>query len=77
MPKTTVHKDHELVPWENNVWLAWEVFPVKSEAVAEGMEGLPNPNFRAGIGWFIGLHYFSAIFGGHFSPAFRLGNSLL
>lgn len=37
-----------------------------------GVEGLPNPNFRAGIGGFIGLHYFSAIFGGHFSQLFAL-----
>ena len=49
VPKATSHLNGLPVPRQDNVRLPGEVFPVKSEAKAEGMDETPHDHFGLGV----------------------------
>ena len=49
MPKTTIHENREPLPPEGEVWLSWQVDPVKSKAKSGLMNRPPDSKLRGGI----------------------------
>ena len=46
MPKATVHEDRLTPPDERQIWLAWQIFAVKTIAKAQTMGELPDEHLR-------------------------------
>jgi hypothetical protein len=49
VPKTAMDEDRDLVPGQDDVWLAWKVAAMKPEPVTEGVQQLSDRNLRAGV----------------------------
>ena len=49
VPKTSVNKYHQIPFWEDDIWLSWEVFCMKSESESKSMQYRAHNAFRSRI----------------------------
>ena len=65
VPEAAMDLDGQAMPWQDDIRLAGQVFPVQAESVAHGVERAPDTDLRLGIGLLHAPHDLAALFRGN------------
>jgi hypothetical protein len=49
VPKASMNKDRQLVPWQHDIRRAWKISTMNSESITQAMKDLTDPNLRARV----------------------------